>query len=69
MAEEVKFTEDEMKQIKEFFSNLFVILIISATISFLVYLWLMPESKKPKTYKQITLDHFLNIHKDRGYKK
>ena len=37
---------------------------ISFTISLVVYLLLMPEDKKPSTFKQITLDHFLNIHKE-----
>ncbi len=57
-----------MKQIKEFLGNLTVMILISFIISFVVYLLLMPEDKKPNTFKQITLDHFLNIHKDRGYK-
>lgn len=58
-----------MKQIREFVSNFFIIFLISFVISSIVYLLLMPEDKKPNTFKQITLDHFLNIHKDRGYKK
>lgn len=53
-----------MKQIREFLANLTVIVIISFTISLVVYLLLMPEDKKPSTFKQITLDHFLNIHKE-----
>jgi len=57
-----------MKQIKEFLGNLTVIILISFVVSFVVYLLLMPEDKKPTTFKQVTLDHFLNIHKDRGYK-
>ena len=57
-----------MKQVKEFIGNLVMIVLISFVISLIVYLLLMPEDKKPATYKQLTLDHFLNIHKDRGDK-
>lgn len=39
------------------------IFLISAFISGIVYLVLMPEDKKPRTYKEITLDHFLSVGK------
>ena len=52
-----------MKQIKEFLANLTVIFLISFVISLIVYLLLMPEASKPKTYKQIELKHFLNLNK------
>ena len=45
-----------MRLLKE----LIVIVLISFTISLLVYLSLMPEHKKPTTYKELTLEHFLN---------
>ncbi len=48
-----------MKQIREFLANLTVIVLISFTISLVVYLLLLPEDKKPTTYKEITLEHFL----------
>ena len=48
-----------MKQIKEFLANLTVLVIISFTISLVVYLLLLPEDKKPTTYKEITIEHFL----------
>jgi len=41
-------------------SDLIVIVIISFTISVVVYLSLIPEDKKPTTYKEFTLEHFLN---------
>lgn len=47
-----------MKQIREFLANLTIIVIISFTISLLVYLLLMPNDKKPTTYKEIELKHF-----------
>lgn len=40
--------------------ELIVIVLISGTISLLVYLSLMPEERKPATYKEFTLEHFLN---------
>ena len=43
-----------------FLSDLIVIVIISFTISLLVYLSLIPEHKKPTTYKEFTLEYFLN---------
>ena len=48
-----------MKQIREFLANLTVIVLISFTIRLVVYLLLLPEDKKPTTYKEITLEHFL----------
>ena len=48
-----------MKQIREFLANLTVIVLISFTISLVVYLLLLPEDKKPTTYKEITIEHFL----------
>jgi len=41
-------------------SDLIVIVIISFTISVVVYLSLLPEDKKPTTYKEFTLEYFLN---------
>ena len=38
-------------------SDLIVIVIISFTISAVVYLSLMPEHKKPTTFKEFTLEH------------
>ena len=38
--------------------ELIVIVLISGTISLLVYLSLMPEDKKPTTFKEFTLEHF-----------
>ena len=38
--------------------ELIVIVIISGTISLVVYLSLMPEDKKPTTFKEFTLEHF-----------
>ena len=35
-----------------------VIIAIAFWISLLVYLLLMPEHKKPTTYKEFTFDHF-----------
>lgn len=43
--------------------GLIKIFLLSALISGIVYLILMPEHKKPKTYKEITLDHFLSVGK------
>jgi hypothetical protein len=48
-----------MKQIREFLANLTVIVIISFTVCLVVYLLLLPEDKKPTTYKEITIEHFL----------
>ena len=38
--------------------DLIVIILISGTISLVVYLSLMPEHKKPTTFKEFTLEHF-----------
>ena len=38
--------------------ELIVIVIISGTISLVVYLSLMPDDKKPTTFKEFTLEHF-----------
>ena len=38
--------------------DLIVIILISETISLVVYLGLMPEDKKPTTFKEFTLEHF-----------
>jgi len=43
-----------------FVKELIVIVIISFFISLLVYLSLIPNHKKPTTYKELTLEHFLN---------
>ena len=39
--------------------DLIVIVIISFTISLVAYLSLMPDDKKPTTFKEFTLEHFL----------
>jgi len=44
-----------MRVLKE----LIVIILLSGTISLVVYLSLMPEHKKPTTFKEFTLEHFL----------
>ena len=38
--------------------ELIVIILLSGTISLVVYLSLMPEDKKPTTFKEFTLEHF-----------
>ena len=38
--------------------ELIVIVLISGTISLVVYLSLMPDDKKPTTFKEFTLEHF-----------
>ena len=43
-----------MRLLKE----LIVIILLSGTISLVVYLSLMPEDKKPTTFKEFTLEHF-----------
>ena len=43
-----------MRLLKE----LIVIILLSGTISLVVYLSLMPEHKKPTTFKEFTLEHF-----------
>ena len=42
-----------MRLLKE----LIVIILLSGTISLVVYLSLMPEHKKPTTFKEFTLEH------------
>jgi len=44
-----------MKYLKE----LIMIILISFTISLLVYLSLMPDELKPTTYKELTWEHFV----------
>jgi len=44
-----------MRLLKE----LIVIVLLSGTISLVVYLSLMPDDKKPTTFKEFTLEHFL----------
>ena len=44
-----------MRLLKE----LIVIILLSGTISLVVYLSLMPDDRKPTTFKEITLEHFL----------
>ena len=39
--------------------DLLVIVIISGTISLVVYLSLMPNHLKPTTYKEFSLEHFI----------
>ena len=38
--------------------ELIVIILLSGTISLVVYLSLMPDDKKPTTFKEFTLEHF-----------
>ncbi len=38
--------------------ELIVIILLSGTISLVVYLSLMPEDKKPTTFKEFTFEHF-----------
>lgn len=44
-----------MKYVK----GMIMIIFISFIISFLVYLSLIPEDKKPTTYKELKLEHFI----------
>ena len=44
-----------MRLLKE----LIVIILLSGTISLVVYLSLMPDDRKPTTFKEYTLEHFL----------
>jgi len=44
-----------MRLLKE----LIVIILLSGTISLVVYLSLMPDDRKPTTFKEFTLEHFL----------
>jgi len=44
-----------MRLLKE----LIVIVLLSGTISLVVYLSLMPDDRKPTTFKEFTLEHFL----------
>ena len=39
--------------------ELIVIILLSGTISLVVYLSLMPDDRKPTTFKEFTLEHFL----------
>ena len=43
-----------MRLLKE----LIVIVLLSGTISLVVYLSLMPDDRKPTTFKEFTLEHF-----------
>jgi len=48
-----------------YLQELIVIILISFTISFVVYLSLMPEDRKPTTYKELTLEHFTSMGKNK----
>jgi len=46
-----------------FLKDLIVIILVSFTISFLVYLSLIPAELKPTTYKELTWKHFTDLGK------